>query len=282
MMLSLSAVGIAVALVMASVALFGTLLSGAQSFQNSLTTMARGSLADLFIFVDPRRLWMVSFAAVVVIPIVLFLLTSNPLLAAIAALTIIFGPQLAYRVLRKRRLDRLSRQLPDGLASLAGALRAGLSLPQALASLAEQQPAPLAQEFELIVRKQRLGMPLDRAIADLEQRVPTGEIAMFVTAMRIARELGGNLSESLERLAETLRRKLAMEDKIGALTSQGKIQGWIVGLLPVFLAGVLTAMEPEAMHPLFHTPIGWLVLGVIGALEFVGFILIRKIVSIEV
>ena len=105
---------------------------------------------------------------------------------------------------------------------------------------------------------------------------------MFVTAVRIARELGGNLSESLERLADTLRRKLAMEDKILALTSQGKIQGWIVGLLPIFLAGVLYLMEPEAMTPLFTTTIGYVVLGAVAVLEFIGFIVIRKIVSIEV
>ena len=105
---------------------------------------------------------------------------------------------------------------------------------------------------------------------------------MFTTSMRIAREVGGNLTESLERLADTMRKKLAMEDKIDALTSQGKMQGMIVGCLPLFLMWVLSAMEPEAMAPLFNTMLGYAVLFVIFLLEFVGFILIRKIVRIDV
>jgi tight adherence protein B len=185
-------------------------------------------------------------------------------------------------MLRKKRQFKLVRQMPDGIASLSGALRAGLSLPQALATLAEQQPKPFCQEFELVVRKQRLGMPLDQALTELEARVPGTEMSMFVTAVRIAREMGGNLSESLERLADTLRRKLAMEDKILALTSQGKMQGWIVGLLPVFLALVLTFMEPEAMKPLFTTWVGYGVIAAVAVLEFIGALLIRKIVNIEV
>jgi tight adherence protein B len=105
---------------------------------------------------------------------------------------------------------------------------------------------------------------------------------MFTTSMRIAREVGGNLTESLERLSDTMRRKLNMEDKISALTSQGKIQGIIVGLLPLFLMWVLNIMEPEAMAPLFNTWLGYGVLLVIFMLEFIGFIFIRKIVNIDV
>lgn len=281
-MLMLAAAGIAVAVTLASWVLMRLFRSGATNFQDSMTAMARGNLADLFIFVEPRRLWLMTLAAVVVMPSLVLMITGNPVLALIVAVIVMAGPQAMLKVLRKRRHHKLARQMPDGLASLAGALRAGLSLPQALASLAEQQPAPFCQEFELVVRKQRLGMPLDQALAELEARVPGNEVSMFVTAVRIARELGGNLSESLERLADTLRRKLAMEDKIVALTSQGKIQGWIVGLLPIFLAGVLYVMEPEAMRPLFTTTIGYVVLGAVAVLELIGFVVIRKIVSIEV
>jgi tight adherence protein B len=278
----LASAGIAVSVTIGCVVLMQVFRSGAVNFQDSMTAMARGNLADLFIFVDPRRLWLLTLAAVVTFPSLVLMATGNVVFALIIAVVVMTGPQVILKILRKRRNHKLARQMPDGLASLAGALRAGLSLPQALGTLAEQQPAPFCQEFELVVRKQRLGMPLDQALAELEARVPGNEVSMFVTAVRIARELGGNLSESLERLADTLRRKLAMEDKILALTSQGKIQGWIVGLLPIFLAGVLYMMEPEAMRPLFTTMIGYIVLGVIAVLEFIGFIVIRKIVNIEV
>jgi len=281
-MLMLAAAGIAMAVTLGCVVLMRVFRSGAASWQDSMTSMARGNLADLFIFVEPRRLRLITLAAVIAIPSLILLVTGNPVITVIVAVIVMAGPQVLLKVLRRKRHHKLALQMPDGLASLAGALRAGLSLPQALAGLAEQQPAPFCQEFELVVRKQRLGMPLDQALAELEARVPGNEVSMFVTAVRIARELGGNLSESLERLADTLRRRLAMEGKIRALTSQGKIQGWIVGLLPIFLAGVLNLMEPEAMKPLFTTTMGYVVLGAIALLEFIGFMLIRKIVSIEV
>jgi tight adherence protein B len=281
-MLMLIAAGFAIATTVACLVVMRVFRSGGAAFHDSMTSMARGNLADLFIFVEPRKLWLMTLAAVVVLPSLVLMVTGNPVIAVIIAVFVMAGPQVMLKLLRKKRLFKLVRQMPDGLASLAGAMRAGLSLPQALATLAEQQPAPFCQEFELVVRKQRLGMPLDQAMQELEARVPGTEMSMFVTAVRIAREMGGNLSESLERLAETLRRKLAMEDKILALTSQGKMQGWIVGLLPVFLAAVLSFMEPEAMRPLFTTTLGYCVIGGVAVLEFIGFLMIRKIVNIEV
>ncbi len=282
MELLLIAAGAAAALTIGLIVLTRALSTSASNYQESFVSIARGNLADMFVFVDPKRLLLVNAAMLLVLPAALFVLTGNPVIAVATATLILVGPKLIYSHLRKKRNFKLARQLPDGLAALAGGLRAGLSLPQALGSLAQQQPKPLSQEFELILRKQRLGMPLDQALAELEQRVPGKEFSLFVTSVRIARELGGNLAESLERLADTLRRKLAMEDKIDALTSQGKIQGVVVGLLPLALMWVLAGLEPEAMRPLFTTPIGWAVLGVIAALELVGFLLIRKIVSIDV
>jgi tight adherence protein B len=100
--------------------------------------------------------------------------------------------------------------------------------------------------------------------------------------MRISREIGGNLTEALERLADTIRKKIAMEGKIKALTSQGKLQGIVVACLPLFVMWALSTIEPEAMAPLFHSWLGYGVLTVIGALELLGYVLIRKIVRIDV
>jgi tight adherence protein B len=108
------------------------------------------------------------------------------------------------------------------------------------------------------------------------------EVALLSSALRVARETGGNLAEALERLATTLRDKLTIEGKIRALTAQGKLQGIVVGLLPIALMTVLFHMEPEAMAPLFHTWYGWATLAVIGVLEIVGALIIRKIVNIDV
>lgn len=239
-------------------------------------------LSEMFIFMDTAMLTRISIISTVVLPIVLLLLTRNPLMAIAGAAVCLFGPGLVHKRLKAQRRTRLIRQLPDTLDSLVGALRSGMSLQQSLGLMSEQLPKPSNQEFGLVVRKLRMGVAIDDVLEELEQRIESQEYTMFTTSMRIAREVGGNLTESLERLADTMRRKLTMEDKIVALTSQGKIQGIIVGLLPLFLMWVLNMMEPEAMAPLFNSWLGYGVLAVIFMLEFVGFILIRKIVRIDV
>src|SRR6202011_4717515 len=125
-------------------------------------------------------------------------------------------------------------------------------------------PAPLSQELGVVVQEQRLGVALEDALETMATRLKLEEIELVVTAMTIAREVGGNLAETLDRLAGTLRAKSTMEGKIRSLTSQGKLQGVIVGLLPVFLMLVLSYMQHDAMAPLFNTWVGYLVLGVMG------------------
>jgi tight adherence protein B len=172
-------------------------------------------------------------------------------------------------------------QLPDALSLLAGLLRAGHGLGQGLALLALRQPAPLGQELQLIVRRQRLGVPMDAALQDLAARVPEPDVALVVLAVRVSRDIGGNLAESLQRLGEGIRARVLMRERIDALTSQGKLQGWIIGLLPLFMMLALSMVDPGPMGWLFHTGAGWSTLLVIAALEFSGFLLIRRIVRIE-
>jgi tight adherence protein B len=168
------------------------------------------------------------------------------------------------------------------LQMLGSSLRAGTSLQIALDMAIQETPAPLSQEMGVVVREQRLGLALEDALETMATRLKLEEVELVVAAMTIARDVGGNLAETLDQLASTLRAKATMEGKIRALTSQGKLQGLIVGLLPIFLLVVLSRMQHEAMAPLFNTLIGGLVLGVIGILEVIGFFFIRKIVTIDV
>ena len=165
---------------------------------------------------------------------------------------------------------------------LAGGLKAGVSLSQAVQQLVLESRPPISQEFELVLREQRLGVSMDEALEGVNRRVPLQSMTLTVSAMRIASETGGQLAETLERAAQTLRQKLAMEGKIRALTSQGKLQAWVVGALPLFLMLVLNQMEPAAMNLMFTTRAGWATLVVIGLLEFFGVLVIRKIVDIDV
>jgi tight adherence protein B len=151
-----------------------------------------------------------------------------------------------------------------------------------MSMVVNESAAPLSQEFSMVLRAQRLGMSLDDALHGMGQRLDMEDMDLFVSAMTIAKDVGGNLAEILERLAATLRAKAAMEGKIRALTAQGRLQGWVVGLLPLVLGMVLCAMDPDAMRPMFTTAYGWGVLAVIAILLSLGGFFIRKIVTIDI
>ena len=256
--------------------------AGYSAYQRRFTTLARSRLEEAFVFIDPNKVFLLTIMGTVVVPPLLWFLAGARVLPVLVAVLSIVGPRISFRVINRRRRAKIVKQLPDVLLMLGSSLRAGTSLQIALDLAIRETPAPLSQELGIVVQEQRLGVALEDALETMATRLQLAEIELVVTAMTIAREVGGNLAETLDRLAHTLRAKATMEGKIRSLTSQGKLQGLIVGSLPLFLMLVLSHMQHDAMAPLFNTWIGWGVLGVIGILEAIGFAMIRKIVTIDV
>jgi len=248
----------------------------------TIAEQADSSLRDMFIFIDPAKMFRMNAVALFVVPTLVWFVSRNLLFAAAAAVVIILLPRLAVGYLQKKRMRQLELQLPDALLMVAGSMRAGAALTVALESMVSESQPPIGQEFELLLREQRVGVDFDTALKNMEARIPLQDFTMVISALRISREVGGNLADILESLADTLRRKHTMEGKIDALTSQGRMQGIVMTLLPVFLIFVLRFMEPDAMAPLFNTLYGWAVLGVVGVMEVIGYVFIRKIVNIDV
>ncbi len=246
------------------------------AFLARFTENVRVSMEDLFLFIDPAVVLKVNLLLLVVLPGVVWVLTQAWPLVLIVALATALMPRVTYRLMRARRMQKIIDQMPDALAMVAGSLRAGASLQMALSMVVKESPAPLAQEFSMVLREQRLGMTLEDSLDGLSKRLQVEDIALFVSAMTIAKEVGGNLAEILDRLASTLRTKAAMEGKIRALTAQGKMQGWVVGLLPIVLGAVLYALEPEAMSPMFTTAYGWAVMATVATLLMLGRSLFAK------
>ena len=252
------------------------------AYKKSFIHTASFNLEEMFFFVDPKRLFYLNVGLIILVFIAMWLLTSYLLIALMASVLVGILPRYLYRWLKARRLEKIVLQLPDALMMISGSLRAGSNLSGAMLCIVNEQPAPLSQEFDLTLREHRLGVSLDDALQNMGQRVPCDDFELVLSATRIAREVGGNLAETLERLAETLRQKQAMEGKIRALTAQGKLQGFVVGLLPFVLAYILYRMEPDTMSLLFTTSIGWAVTGVIVLMEIMGMYVIRKITNIDV
>ena len=237
---------------------------------------------EFFLFIDPSKLFAAHLAMMTLGAVVAGLATGSVLVAIPVFFALALLPRLLYAWLRKKRLRKFEEQLPDALMMLSGALRAGLSLNASIAQLVIEAPAPLGQEFTLLLREQRLGVTLEQSLNGLARRIPTQTTILTVSAMRIASETGGGLAEMLERTANTVRSRLQIEGKIGALTSQGKLQAWVVGLLPLILMAILSQMEPAAMSVMWHTRMGWGALAAIACMEFLGIYVIRRIVAIDV
>jgi len=256
--------------------------AGVQRYSDKFSESARLNLEQMFLFIDSGQLLTLNGIVVVVAGGVGWLVTGSWIVAAVCCALGFLAPRAMFKFFRWRRELALREQMPDAAMLVAGALRAGSSVPTALAQMAGEIRPPISQEFDLFLREQRLGVTFDHALDNLERRVPLEDMTLFGSAMRVSRETGGNLAETLERLADTLRQKLVIEGKIRALTAQGKLQGIIVGLLPFGLMFVLFKMEPEAMSKMFTTAMGLVFVAFIVVMEFIGALIIKKIVTIDI
>lgn len=275
-----AAYGLAVAVLAAALLVAGANVLA--DYRARFTREARFRLAELYLFIDPAWLFAFNLVLLIAVGSLAWFISAQPLLGLGAAFAAAILPRLVLGRLRHRRLRRIEAQLPDALQLISGALRAGVPLPAALQQQVREGRPPLSQEFDLLLREHRLGVPLDSALEHLAQRVPLQAMTLVVAAMRIAIETGGSLAEALERAASTVRSQLAVEGKLRALTAQGKLQAVVVGLLPLALLAVLDRMEPDAMQLLWSSQTGWATLTVIALLEFFGILLIRRIVAIDI
>ncbi len=251
-------------------------------YRAQFTERTQFQAKEFFLFIDPKKLFAANLAVMALGAIAVWALTGKWMLALPVFFALALLPRWLYAAMRKRRMHQFEEQLPDALMMLCGSLRAGASLSSAIQQLVAEAPAPLSQEFSLMLREQRLGVTLEQSLGNLGRRMPTDTTVLVVSAMRIASETGGGLAETLDRTSNTIRSRLQMEGKIDALTAQGKLQAWVVGGLPVVLMLILNKMEPDAMALLWKSQIGWATLVVLGFLELMGIYLIRRITTIDV
>lgn len=252
-----------------------------RGYERAFVANIGSTLKYSFIVANPRNLFGFSVASTIFAGLLAYLFF-GPVGAAAGVLCGVIAPRLIVNTLAKRRVKRFVYQLPDALLALASALRAGSNLSKGLELLATRQPKPLSQEFTMVLAEYRIGRSLAEALADMRRRNATPEIDLMNTAMNVSRRVGGNLADTLESLAKTLQEKAHIEGKIDALTSMGRAQGWVVGLLPVFIGFVLYQQQPERMSLLFTQWYGWAVLAVVAIMMAIAAWLIRKIVNIDV
>jgi tight adherence protein B len=206
----------------------------------------------------------------------------NVLLAGVIGVVGALVPTALLRMALNRRSDRLREQLPDVLTIMASSLRAGHSFLQALDTVAREIPAPANVEFQRLVAEIRLGRPGEDALEALADRVGSPDFRWAVLAVNIQREVGGNLAEILDNVADTLRERATMRRQVKVLTAEGRLSAWVLALMPFALALYMFAVNPEYISLLFTSQVGLIMVGVGGVLLVLGILWMRKIVDIDV
>jgi len=272
---------VAAAVFFFSLVAFRVLSSGYQQYRQRYLAKSLQELDGMFLFLEPKQLLLLNLSAMVLLGVAA-LLIFNPLAAILGIALGFFLPRLLVRHSRKRRVRKFNVQLVDALQSLANAFRAGLTFPQAVDQLAREMPAPLSQEFGLLIKEVKLGVSIEDALVNLSARVGSEDLDLVVVATNIARQLGGNMAEIFETLSATARERFRLEGKIDAITSQGRLQGWMVSAMPLLLGLVLNYMRPDLIQPMLQHLFGYVLVGIVLVMEGLGFLLIRRIVNVDV
>ncbi|MGA2715016.1 MAG: type II secretion system F family protein [Bryobacteraceae bacterium] len=206
--------------------------------------------------------------------------------AALPALLLSTGffplPFLYVRMKRTMRLSRLEQQLPEALGMMVSALRVGHSLIAALGAVAQESPEPIGGEMRKCFEEQNYGVDLRTALVHLTARAPIQDFRIFVAAVMIQKESGGNLAEVLEKVVHTTRERFRLKKQVSVHTAQARMTGWVLSILPVALGIAMYMVNPDGVSILWKRPVGLKMLYASAGMDIAGALIIRKIVGIEV
>jgi len=213
---------------------------------------------------------------------VAYLLTRQVIAAVLAGVVCFFAPRWYIAFLRGRRLRAFNDQLGDTINLMVNSLRAGYSVMQAMDAVAQEMGEPISTEFGRVGQEVQLGLTLERSLSNMLRRVPSDDLDMMITAINVQREVGGNLAEVLDSISHTIRERVRIRGDIRALTAQSRISGYMVAMVPIVLSVVVYLIQPDLMSLLFTHRCGWIMIGVAVLGIVAGFVVIGKIVDIDV
>lgn len=239
-------------------------------------------LNEMFMEVSVSKLVFIDTVVPIIAGLMAYLLTKNWIIALVFAGLGLIAPYFVIKQMEKNRKNKFAYQLIDGLMIISSSLKAGLSLPQAFEALSEEMTPPLSQEFTLVLRQLQMGVSLDTALYNLKNRVRVPELDMAVTAIMVARETGGNLTDILTQVANTIRERNRLISRVNALCIQGKMQGTIMSILPIVFGIFVYQTDKQFFDIFFRDEVGRILLAVAVILEILGIFFIRKFSNIDV
>jgi tight adherence protein B len=252
-----------------------------------LTELNLASVSSLYLYqagvtLTLGTLVLTSIAGFAFLGYVLYLRLGAGLPALLLSAGFLPLPFLYVRHRRAKRLTKLEQQLPEALGMMVSALRVGHSLIASLGAVAQDCREPISGEIRKCFEEQNYGVDLRTALVNLTQRAPIQDFRIFVAAVLIQKESGGNLAEVLEKVAETTRERFRLKKQVAVHTAQGRMTGWILSLLPVGLGFAMYLVNPDGMSILWKSSVGLKLLYTAIGMDIAGALIIRKIVRIRV
>jgi tight adherence protein B len=226
-----------------------------------------------------------TFVILLPLSALMAMLVGGVFVGGVGAFWLLIGlaiPVLWVKRRRKQRLLGFEEQLPEAIDMLMSALRAGYSFQAATKFIGEEVGAPLGREFSQFYDEQRLGIDVRTALTSLQDRVPSNDLKMFVTAILIQRETGGNLTEVLGNIAEVMRERADVHRKIDALTAESKMSARMLALLPPIVFVLLLVFDPVFLRPVLVTTLGHLMLAYCALSVSVGYFIMMRLASVDV
>jgi len=238
---------------------------------------------QLLMTMSPRMAMVLTVMFIALLGLIGYSLSQN-IVGVIPGIALgVFVPPLLLRSLRRRRRAKLEDQLVSGIQTLASGVRAGLNLVQSMGIVSRDGPVPLRQEFAHLLREYEFGTSLEDAMNNAVNRIGSSDFRLLFSALQTHRERGGDLGETLDRIAESIREIQRLEKRVDTLTAQGRVTARALGIMPVVVLLILYYLvSPEGVTALFYTGIGKLILAGIAVLNIIGFLWIKKIVSVDI
>jgi len=249
------------------------------------------TLTELFIFMEPEKLWKYNFFLVILVTLlggIIYSISGMIIYIPVFAIFGVIVPRIWIFWIKKQRFKKFDEQLTDGLTVMSNALRAGQNLSLAIKTLVNEMGPPISQEFALVHMQTKIGIPMKKALENLSKRVLdedlkiNEDLKLVVTCVNIVEKMGGNLTVVFDTITDLIRNRKIIQKKIKSLTALGKFQGLVATLLPMIVGIIMYCFDHDSMILMFRTDIGLSILFLMIVMQTIGFFLIRKIVDIKI
>ncbi len=247
--------------------------------------MVKGTTADLggmFVKVKESQFGLYVLSGMLLVGIFVYFMTANAVIAVLAALASLALPRVLFKFAKARRVKKFEEQLVEALILLSNSLKAGLDLTQGIQLIVRDMPSPVCDEFKLVLQETRIGSTLETSLENLSLRIDSELVRFIVTAMVIQRESGGDITKILDQVVRSIRDNYVLKRKVQVLTAQGILESTISFFLPWGLAAALSIVQPGFMTPLFHHPVGIIILIAATGWQIIGIFIVFKMAKVKI